>query len=735
MFIVKYDASFNVVWSGQWNGFDAGMVDGLADGTVFYTDPTRVVRFAPAGTIDWSLELASGYGAITGMAARSDGSLVLTGPRTDGSAWLAELDASGAVNWTMRLGQPGDELVPADLMLASDGGVRIMGMAGSAPRRLFSLAANASGEAGDCSVVDVAPVFQATTLVLVGTPSHWVGSANADFLARMVSNASNTYGTAATACSGDGLLLQGTLFHDADMNGDYESGETCFPNLFIGMQPDAVYAGMNTDCGYDLFTAQPGTHVLTPVPLDPWWALSTDSSSYTVAYSSGGSTITGLDFGFIPGLDTTVLTGTFVTAPVVCNNFFGNPVQAWFHVLNSGTTRPDVVVAITLDSLLTLVSSEPPADSIVGQTVYWRLDDIAYYSIADIHMQLQSPGLLDVPDTLYSAGVLLDPGTLDTLDTFNWAGAVVCSFDPNDKQVTPLGSGTIGGIPPETHWLTYTVRFQNTGTFAATDVVIQDQLSPLLDPLTLQFLGASHALTVIDLSGAGLVAFRFDNIQLPDSGADEAGSHGHVSFRVRPRPGLHHLDNIVNDAAIFFDQNTPVITNTVRNTIINCAEAAWPAMVFDFGNGTLWANYDGIGDYTFTYQWLLNGNPIPGATGMDLQPTENGGYTVRMTDQYGCEKESEIVEVIWTDTPTSIGAAIRLFPNPMTDVARLVAPWPLASDARLELLDIQGRVIRAWNVGGESEVTIDRGDLECGVYLLRVFAEHTATMSARLIVR
>src|SRR5205085_374496 len=36
---------------------------------------------------------------------------------------------------------------------------------------------------------------------------------------------------------------------------------------------------------------------------------------------------------------------------------------------------------------------------------------------------------------------------------------VVNSFDPNDKQVSPIGN-----IDTAQHWLTYTVRFQNTGT-------------------------------------------------------------------------------------------------------------------------------------------------------------------------------------------------------------------------------------------------------------------------------
>ena len=43
---------------------------------------------------------------------------------------------------------------------------------------------------------------------------------------------------------------------------------------------------------------------------------------------------------------------------------------------------------------------------------------------------------------------------------------VVCSFDPNDKYVTPEGVGPQGAVAPGID-LTYTIRFQNTGSAPA----------------------------------------------------------------------------------------------------------------------------------------------------------------------------------------------------------------------------------------------------------------------------
>jgi uncharacterized repeat protein (TIGR01451 family) len=105
---------------------------------------------------------------------------------------------------------------------------------------------------------------------------------------------------------------------------------------------------------------------------------------------------------------------------------------------------------------------------------------------------------------------------------------VIGSHNPNDKAVdkTAYPPGTVSS-------LVYTVRFQNTGTYLASIVVIKDTLSPNLDPGTLRVLGASHPFTWT-LRGNDIVEFRFDGINLPDMTSDEPGSHGFVQFSVEP---------------------------------------------------------------------------------------------------------------------------------------------------------------------------------------------------------
>ncbi|MBK9336143.1 MAG: T9SS type A sorting domain-containing protein [Lewinellaceae bacterium] len=139
------------------------------------------------------------------------------------------------------------------------------------------------------------------------------------------------------------------------------------------------------------------------------------------------------------------------------------------------------------------------------------------------------------------------------------------SFDPNDKQAYPLGYGNEHFIKRNTD-IEYMIRFQNTGTDTAFTVVLLDTLSTFLNAASVRPGAASHTYD-FDLLENNVLRFRFDNILLPDSNVNEAASHGFVKFRIQQQPDNPIGTVIQNSAAIYFDFNAPVITNTTRHTI------------------------------------------------------------------------------------------------------------------------------------------------------------------------
>lgn len=141
----------------------------------------------------------------------------------------------------------------------------------------------------------------------------------------------------------------------------------------------------------------------------------------------------------------------------------------------------------------------------------------------------------------------------------------VSSFDPNDKQAVPVGYGLEHFIEKNTD-IQYHLRFQNTGTDTAYTVVLLDSLSSYVDPRSVMAGASSHPYDVDILEG-NVLRFRFDNINLPDSTANLEGSQGFVKYNIQQVPNNPEGTIIHNQAAIYFDNNAPILTNTTTHTI------------------------------------------------------------------------------------------------------------------------------------------------------------------------
>jgi uncharacterized repeat protein (TIGR01451 family) len=152
---------------------------------------------------------------------------------------------------------------------------------------------------------------------------------------------------------------------------------------------------------------------------------------------------------------------------------------------------------------------------------------------------------------------------------FPWE-AIVCrenvgAYDPNDKNGYPLGYGAENNIAPGTE-LDYAIRFQNTGTDTAFNIVIRDTISEALDLGTFKAGSSSHDYTV-SIDSQRVVTFTFANIMLPDSNVNLLASQGVVNFSIEHDPDLVAGDLITNEAAIYFDFNEPIITNLSQHRI------------------------------------------------------------------------------------------------------------------------------------------------------------------------
>ncbi|MGV3540155.1 MAG: DUF7619 domain-containing protein [Rufibacter sp.] len=184
-------------------------------------------------------------------------------------------------------------------------------------------------------------------------------------------------------------------------------------------------------------------------------------------------------------------------------------------------------------------------------------------TIASADLEMKKANTTGLPDVAMMAMPKDDPEPEITEECL----PIIDSFDPNDKQVVPVGLTSEKYTPTNT-LLRYTVRFQNTGTDVAYRVVVVDTLSAELDMSTFAVGAVSHPYKLA-VSGKErpVLTFTFDNIMLPDSGTNQAGSNGAIQFSIKPKAGLAEKHLIENFADIFFDYNEPVRTNTTQNRI------------------------------------------------------------------------------------------------------------------------------------------------------------------------
>lgn len=160
----------------------------------------------------------------------------------------------------------------------------------------------------------------------------------------------------------------------------------------------------------------------------------------------------------------------------------------------------------------------------------------------------------------------LDNGTRDEFfkDNFqNIRQTVVGSFDPNDKTclegdiITPTLVGD---------FVHYLIRFENTGTANAENIVVTDFIDlNTFDISTLEITSTSHNCKTL-ISNGNKVQFVFDNINLPFT---EPLKHGYVAFKLKLKNNLGIGDSLKNKADIYFDYNLPITTNTADSRIDN----------------------------------------------------------------------------------------------------------------------------------------------------------------------
>jgi uncharacterized repeat protein (TIGR01451 family) len=270
--------------------------------------------------------------------------------------------------------------------------------------------------------------------------------------------------------------------------------------------------------------------------------------------------------GFDISAQSIVANTNFRNAQPTAVHLFAGSYAQFYGVTSCPAPLGTVTATISGASHITSANPTPFYISAAGDSIVWDAVDFFttslfngfdLYMLTDTTAPIGSQVCINLSVTPVTGDN--DPANNTTSQCFT----IVNSYDPNDKQVSPPGD-----LPAYYgDWLTYTIRFQNTGTAEAFNIRVEDTLSSLLDMNTFQLLSYSFP-PQLNIDG-NVVNFLFNNINLPDSFTNEPGSHGFVQFRIKPLTWLMPNQPVNNTGYIYFDFNPAIVTNTVTSEVVN----------------------------------------------------------------------------------------------------------------------------------------------------------------------
>lgn len=126
-----------------------------------------------------------------------------------------------------------------------------------------------------------------------------------------------------------------------------------------------------------------------------------------------------------------------------------------------------------------------------------------------------------------------------------------------------------------------------------------------------------------------------------------------------PMPGQTNYYNIVSQSGFYtvYVINTAGCYGTSQALQVTVHPVPMPSISVNGFNLT-------TGTFS-SYQWFYNGSAMPGATTQGITATQNGGYTVEVTDANGCRNKADLVFINTVGIPATNGNAnILMYPNP-----------------------------------------------------------------------
>jgi hypothetical protein len=297
------------------------------------------------------------------------------------------------------------------------------------------------------------------------------------------------------------------------------------------------------------------------------------------------------------------------------------------------------------------------------------------------------------------------------------ADTTTCGFNVscaagNDGTATAVG---VGGCPSYSFlWSNGQTTATATGLSAGTHTVTITDGAGNTDVDTL-VLNAPTALSIGWFAASTCVGDSTGSIDLSVSGGNDCQGYSFLWSNGATSEDLANLGSGTYTVTV------TDVSGCTATSVVTVAAFSVPNPTITQAGNTLSA-----GQTWVTYQWLLNGSNISGATANTYTATQSGSYSLMVTDSNGCSAVSTplTLTIVGITNALGDGLDLTLYPNPNHGTFRLQTASPVTCGIVIRIHDRVGRNIFEKALPGLEDGTfIELQDVAAGTYMVEVRTE------------
>jgi PKD repeat protein/photosystem II stability/assembly factor-like uncharacterized protein len=448
------------------------------------------------------------------------------------------------------------------------------------------------------------------------------------------------------------------------------------PSSSTSQNPTVTYAAAGTYNVTLVATNGNGSDTQTNtayITVNPLPTVAATGSSTICAGNSAALTATGAaTYTWMPGN----LTGSSVTVSPTATTTYTVTGTSAAGCSNTATVTVTVnsVPNVTATGTATICSGNSATITASGASTYnWMPGNLTGASVS-----VSPTATTTYTVTGTAANGCTDPATVtitvNALPTVAATGSTICAG--NTATITATGASTYNWMPGNLTGSSVTVSPASTTTYTVTGTNAAGCTSTSTATITV------NPLPAVTATGSTTICAG-NTATLTATGASTytwmPGNLTGASVTVSP---------------------TATTTYTVTGTDANgCSNTASWTVTVNGGPATPSVTQSGntlTSTVTGTsYQWYLNGNPISGATSQSYTATQNGDYSVTVTDANGCTSASSAPLTVTVTGVDELAAAssFSVYPNPNEGLFEVSFTITQQDDYTLELRNSLGQLV------------------------------------------